>query len=140
MILTAAAGPWDSGLGAGLDLGNVVLVGARELDPCEQDLIDKGTIRLVKAGPDIAARLGEALAGRPAYVHLDCDVLDPGLVPTEYEVEDGLFFNDLREACAVIATNGLIGAEIAEFEAVWRDGRAGDAALLTAALSLLWHQ
>lgn len=139
MILTGAAGRWDTGLGAGLDLARVVLVGARDLDPCEKELIAGGTIRLVEAGPGLAERLREALAGRPAYVHLDCDVLDPGLVPTEYEVADGLSFADLREACAVIAETGVIGAEIAEFEASWRDGRSGDPAPLVAALSPLYQ-
>ena len=138
MILTGAAGRWDSGLGAGLDLANVVLVGARDLDPCERELIESGVIRLVPAGPGLAHRLRDALAGRKAYIHLDCDVLDPGLIPTEYAVEGGLSFDELRETCAEIATNGVIGAEVAEFEAVWSDGRAGDAASLAAALSPLW--
>ena len=39
MVLTGAAGHWDSGLGAGLRLSNVVLVGARDLDPHEKELI-----------------------------------------------------------------------------------------------------
>jgi arginase family enzyme len=139
MVLTGAAGHWETGLGAGLDLARVVLVGARDLDPCERDLIENGTIRLVEAGPGVADRLREALAGRRAYVHLDCDVLDPGLVPTEYEVEGGLSFADLRAACAVIAESGAIGAEIAEFETAWRDGRPGDAAPLAAALAPLYQ-
>lgn len=138
MILTGSAGRWNSGLSAGLDLANVVLVGARDLDPCEKELIESGVVRLVEAGPGLAGRLREALAGRQAYVHLDCDVLNPGLVPTEYAVEDGLSFADLREACAVIAENGVVGAEIAEFEAAWSDGTAGDPAPLVAALSPLW--
>lgn len=139
MILTGAAGLWQSGLGAGLDLGQVVLVGARDLDPCEKDLIESGAIRLVEAGPGLVERLREALAGRSAYVHLDCDVLNPGLVPTDYEVANGLSFEDLRGACAVLAEAGVVGAEIAEFEAAWRDGRPGDPAPLVAALEPLYQ-
>ncbi|HMA50667.1 MAG TPA: arginase family protein, partial [Magnetospirillaceae bacterium] len=75
MILTGAAGRWETGLGAGLDLAQMVLVGARDLDPCEKDLIESGTIQLVEAGPGLAERLRGAVAGRKAYVHLDCDVL-----------------------------------------------------------------
>lgn len=139
MILTGAAGRWETGLGAGLDLGQVVLVGARDLDPCEKDLIDSGTIRLVEAGPNLADRLRKALAGRKAYLHLDCDVLNPGLVPTEYEVANGLSFEDLHDACAVLAEAGVVGAEIAEFEATWRDGRPGDPAPLVSALAPLFR-
>lgn len=137
MILTGAAGRWDSGLGAGLDLANVVLVGARDLDPCERALIESGVIALVPPGPGLAERLRKAVAGRKAYVHLDCDVLNPGLVPTEYAVEHGLSFEELREACAVITETGVVGAEIAEFEIAWADGRRGDAAPLVAALAPL---
>jgi arginase len=137
MVLTGAAGRWDSGLGAGLDLGRVVLVGARDLDPFERALIAGGALRLEARGPDLPARLRAALGGRPAYVHLDCDVLDPGLVPTEYQVEGGLSLDDLREACAAIAEGGVAGLEVAEFEATWPDGEPGDPAPLVAALAPL---
>jgi arginase len=138
MVLTAAAGLWDSGLGQGLDLTDVVLVGARDLDPCEAALIADGGPRLVAAGPGIASRLAAEIGERPVYVHLDCDVLAPGLVPTEYSVEDGLDFADLREACTVLARNRVLGLEVAEFEDVFAEtGRPGDAGALLDALSPL---
>ncbi len=138
MVLTAAAGVWDSGLGQGLDLADVVLVGARDLDPCEAALIADGGPRLVTAGPNIGRRLAAAIGDRPVYVHLDCDVLDPGLVPTEYSVDDGLSFGDLREACAVLARNRVIGLEIAEFEDVFVEtGAPGDVDALLDALAPL---
>ncbi|WP_029917279.1 arginase family protein [Caulobacter sp. UNC358MFTsu5.1] len=138
MVLTAAAGVWDSGLGCGLGLADVVLVGARDLDPCEAALIAGGGPRLVAAGPGIARRLAEAIGDRPVYVHLDCDVLDPGLVPTEYSVENGLSFADLREAGAVLARNRVIGLEIAEFEDVFAaTGAPGDVDALLDALAPL---
>ncbi|MEJ2814649.1 arginase family protein [Caulobacter sp. CCG-8] len=138
MVLTAAAGVWDSGLGRGLHLADVVLVGARDLDPCEAALIAGGGPRLVAAGPGIARRLAEAIGDRPVYVHLDCDVLDPGLVPTEYSVENGLSFADLREAGAVLARNRVIGLEIAEFEDVFAaTGAPGDVDALLDALAPL---
>jgi arginase len=138
MVLTAAAGIWRSGLGAGLNLADVVLVGARDLDPCEAALIAAGGPRLVTSGPGVAQRLAAAIGDRPVYVHLDCDVLDPGLVPTEYAVENGLSFADLREACAVLACNRVIGLEIAEFEDVFvHTGEPGDVEALLDALSPL---
>ena len=45
MVITGAAGHWDSGLGGGLSMSNVVLVGARDLDPHERQLIDSGVLR-----------------------------------------------------------------------------------------------
>jgi arginase len=139
MVLTAAAGVWDSGLGQGLSLADVVLVGARDLDPCEAALIAAaGGPRLVAPGPGIARRLAAAIGDRPVYVHLDCDVLNPGLVPTEYSVEDGLSFADLRETCAVLARNRVIGLEIAEFEEVFVEtGAPGDVDALLDALAPL---
>lgn len=138
MVLTAAAGVWDSGLGRGLDLADVVLVGARDLDPCEAALIAGGGPRLVAAGPDIGLRLAAGIGDRPVYVHLDCDVLDPGLVPTEYSVEGGLSFADLHETSAVLARNRVIGLEIAEFEDIFaQTGAPGDIDALLDALAPL---
>ena len=117
MVLTGAAGLWESGLGRGLELSNVVLVGARDLDPAEQALIDADTPQLVTSGPGLADRLRSAIAGRPVYVHLDCDVLEPGIVPTEYSVPGGLSLDDLHAACRVIAQHEIVGLEIAELEA-----------------------
>lgn len=137
MVLTGAAGLWNSGLGSGLKLSNVLLVGARDLDPDELRLIEEGKLRHLPLGPELPARLREAIGDRPVYVHLDCDVMDPGLVPTEYEVTKGLSFEELRSAAAVIAEHEVVGIEIAEFEAAWRSGKAGDAAPLVAALDTI---
>lgn len=126
MVLSAAAGLWDSGLGAGLSLTNVVLVGSRDIDPDEQQLIDSGRLRLVSVGAELPARLATAIAGRPVYVHLDCDVLEPGIVPTEYLSPGGLTLPELRAAFAELARHEVIGLEIAEFEATWPD-RSGPA-------------
>ena len=119
LVLTGAAGWWDTGLGAGLPLDRVVLVGARDLDPAEQALIDRGVLRHVPAGPLVAERLQATLGHGPVYVHVDCDVLDPGLVPTEYQVPGGLSFADLHATCEVLARHELVGLEIAEVEATW---------------------
>lgn len=121
----AFAGPlgmWDSGLGNGLDFSQVILVGQRDLDPFEIELINKHNIPHIKPGADYAAELRAAIAGRPVYVHLDCDVLEPGIVPTDYKHEGGLSLDDLYTCCAVIAEHELVGIEIAEFENSWEVG------------------
>ncbi|GAA2795259.1 hypothetical protein GCM10010470_32820 [Saccharopolyspora taberi] len=117
MALSGPAGLWDSGLGDGLRLGNIVLGGARDIDPPEQRLIDSGAVRLVPPGSRIAEDLRAAVAGRPVYFHLDCDVLEPGTVPTDYRVPGGLSLTDLHAVCEVLAEHELVGAQIAEFEA-----------------------
>jgi arginase len=122
MAISGPAGLWDCGLGQGLRMSNVVLVGSRDIDPAEQRLIDTGLVRLVSPGAQLAARLTDAIAGRPVYVHLDCDVLNPGIVPTDFAVEGGLSLAELRQACTAIAVHELIGMEIAEFQGAWRAG------------------
>ena len=123
MVLTGAAGHWDSGLGAGLNLSNVVLVGARDLDPHEKDLIATGQLKVVEVGPNLPERLSMAVGARDVYVHLDCDVLEPGIVPIEYQVSGGLTLESLRACAIVLAQRKVIGVEVAEFESEWLDGR-----------------
>lgn len=122
LALAAPAGLWDSGLGAGLRLNQIVLVGQRDLDPFEQELIDRHAIPHIKPQGDLTAELRAAIAGRPVYVHLDCDVLNPGIVPTDYVHEGGLSLDDLRTCCEVIAEHPFVGMEIAEFQNAWELG------------------
>jgi arginase len=122
MVISGAVGLWDSGLGGNLDVVNVVLVGARDIDAAEQALIESGVICLVPPDENLTTNLRKAIAGRPVYVHLDCDVLNPGIVPTDYQVEDGLSLAELRAACTVIAESEIVGVEIAEFQNAWTSG------------------
>jgi len=123
MVLTGAAGHWDSGLGAGLNLSNVVLVGARDLDPHEKELIAAGQLKVVEVGPNLPERLSAVVGARDVYVHLDCDVLEPGIVPIEYQVTGGLTLENLRACAIALARRKIIGVEVAEFESEWLDGR-----------------
>lgn len=122
LAFAAPAGMWESGLGAGLGLDQIVLVGQRDLDPFEQDLIDRQGIPHIKPGSDLVTGLRTAIAGRPVYVHLDCDVLNPGIVPTDYVHEGGLSLDDLRACCEVVAEHDFLGIEIAEFQNAWELG------------------
>ena len=137
MVLTGAAGHWDSGLGSGLRLSNVVLVGARDLDPHEKELIAGGQLKIVEIGPNLPARLAAAVGLRDVYVHLDCDVLEPGIVPIEYQVSGGLSLEDLRACATMLARHKVIGIEIAEFECEWLDGRPASPDRLIDAISPL---
>lgn len=116
MALSGPMGWWHTGLGSGLGEGNVVLAGARDLDPAEREHIDNGRIALVPPGPAMGERLGELIAGRPVYFHLDCDVLEPGLIATDYLVPNGLGLQDLRACAEAAARSDVIGIEVGEVE------------------------
>lgn len=125
MALSGPAGLWDSGFGAGIGLDRVILVGSRDLDPFEEELIGSGQVRLVRSGSeDVAAELLRQVAGRPVYIHLDCDVLEPGCVPTDFSVPGGLTLARLGQAFEALATLSVIGLEVAEFQARWAPGGA----------------
>lgn len=89
LALSGPLGLWDSGFGNGLDTKNTVLAGTRDIDPPEAKLIENTDLTLVSPGDDFGQRLSVAVAGRPVYVHLDCDVLEPHIVPTDYHVSGG---------------------------------------------------
>jgi arginase len=89
----------------------VALVGARDLDPLEAERLLGSEIRRV-AARDVRTQLPPVLdqlaaRGRPLYVHLDLDVLDP----SEGRVNP------------YVAPNGLTRAEVA-----WAIGQIGEAA------------
>jgi arginase family enzyme len=137
LVISGACGMWPSSLGGDLALSNVILVGARDLDPAERALIESGALAHVPIGADLPARLQKAIAGHAVYVHLDCDVLEPGIVPTEFQVEGGLTLDGLRSAVHALCTRPVLGLEVAEFEATWPDGRAADCRPLVDALGPL---
>lgn len=138
LALSGPVGLWESGLGHGVSAANVVLGGARDLDPYERRLIDDGEVRHVPVGPAMMDDLDAAIGDRPVYFHLDCDVLEPGLVPTDYRVPNGLTFDELAGVASRLANNPVVGVEVAEFEASWADtGDPGDPEPLLDALAPL---
>lgn len=117
LALSGPVGLWDTGFGGNLSLQSIVLVGARDIDPYEHELIGTGKVCVVRAdSADLARELLEVVGNRKVYVHLDCDVLVPGLVPTEFRVPGGLSLASLRAACSALAERPLAGLEIAEFQ------------------------
>jgi len=124
LALSGPAGLWESGLGSGIDLDKVILVGCRDLDAYEIELIEAGRVHLVRPGPDAAAQLRDLIAGTPVYFHLDCDVLDPGIVPTDYVHAGGFSLAELTRLAAVVAESEIVGCEIGELQVSWTDGGA----------------
>jgi arginase len=118
LALSGPMGWWDSGLGSGLSSERGVLVGVRDVDVEEQRLIDGSDVAWVKIGPNMTEELRSSIDGRPAYLHIDCDVMEPGIVLTDYSVPGGLTLTQLRDAADVLAESEIVGIEIGEFEAV----------------------
>jgi len=120
MVLTALCGLWDSGLGAGLAPDRIVLVGQRDLDTAEADLIARHGVRLI-AGHDGIVDPDEVAAvvgGAPIWLHIDTDVVDPQHLPAEYRVEGGLHPGVVRQMFErLLAQSDLVGFELTEFEA-----------------------
>lgn len=116
LALSGPAGLWNSGLGAGLSPADIVLVGARAIDPPEHKLLQHLAIAHIQPEADLVTRLHDAVADRPVYVHLDCDVLEPGIVSTDYQVPGGLSLEDLHAAAELLATRRVLGIEIGKFE------------------------
>jgi arginase/N-omega-hydroxy-L-arginine amidinohydrolase len=117
MVLAGACGVWDSGHGAGLEPEQVVLVGARDIDPGEQELIEKMGVRVMAPSQTTAENVLDAVGDAQVWVHIDWDVMDPGAVPADYTVPDGLVPAQIREIFDAIPSDRLIGVELAEFNA-----------------------
>lgn len=116
MVLTAAASLWDSGLGGGLDPSRVIYVGVRDIDPPEQAQIDQSGMHVVPVSSLMIKKVDAALGNAPVYVHLDCDVVEPGLVPTDYAVAGGLSFEQLTGLMQLLADRAVVGVEVSEFQ------------------------
>jgi arginase len=120
MVLTALCGLWDSGFGAGLSPDRIVLVGQRDLDPAEADLIEAHGVCLIaaKGGLIDPQRVIDAIGGAPVWLHIDTDVVDPLYLPAEYQVDRGIHPVLLRELMSeIVRTSELVGFEMTEFEA-----------------------
>lgn len=141
LALSGALGLWNSGLGEGLAQSNTIVVGARDIDPAERRILEESDVALVRIGPNMAEDLHRAVAGRPVYVHIDCDVLEPGTVPTDYRVANGMTLTQLDACCQVLAQNEVVGLEIGELESDERDPSRslGDAHLITRTLEPILH-
>jgi arginase len=91
------------------------LLGARDLDPPEAALLERSTISLVPVA-QIPDRLRGVLATLPSdgtlgYLHLDLDVLDPGVGQANwFPVDGGLSVEQLTGAITAIRDRVPLGA------------------------------
>jgi arginase len=122
MALAAVTGRCWSGLAGGIPgfrnvvEGNVTSIGVRDLDHEEAAAFQASDVRRVDVSslrtelPKTLSNQG-CIAGSPAYVHLDLDVLDPveGRM-NEFAAPDGLSLDDLKWCLAQIASSQPIRA------------------------------
>ena len=91
------------------------LVGARDLDPLERERLDASAVRMI--GPaDAASAIGGALGeggagGRPVYLHLDLDVVDPSeAVINRFAAGGGLSAADVEAVIREVGRRRRIAA------------------------------
>jgi arginase family enzyme len=117
MVLSAACGLWDSGHGSGLRPERAVLVGTRDIDAPERELLDRAGVRVIPPAAATAENVLAAVGGARVWVHIDWDVLDPAYLPADYVVPDGMSPAQIRAIFEAIPPERLIGVEVAEFNA-----------------------
>jgi arginase/N-omega-hydroxy-L-arginine amidinohydrolase len=115
MVLAAACGLWDSGHGGGLQPSRVIVLGARDIDPVEGELLARVGVRLIPPKGAEPAAVLDAINGAPVWVHIDWDALEPGFVPADYKVPGGILPMELQEIMRAIPPSQFLGVEVAEF-------------------------
>lgn len=115
MCLSAACGRWRAGLAEpSLDPARVLLCGVRDLDPGERAELELAGVPGVARPSEVPDLLRDA----PVYLHLDLDVLDPGVMAAQFPVEHGLSLAGLRTLLAEVGRAArFVGVEITAFEA-----------------------
>ena len=59
----------------------------------------------------------ELIDGRPVWIHVDWDVLEPGYIPAAYRVGEGMLPHQIAAIFAALPAGSVRGIELAEFEA-----------------------
>lgn len=93
---------------------NVILIGARDLDPLERARVEDSSLRVLPSASALGETLGSALTAagtREVYLHLDLDVLDPSEGRANvFAAPGGYTRGTLLEAIEVIQAAGVVGA------------------------------
>lgn len=116
MALAGICGLWDSGYGGNVAPERVIIFGARDIDPEEMETLDRNNVKVIRPEAANAQSLLAAIGTGPIWVHIDWDVMEPGLIPAAYAIEGGLLALQLRDALAAIPASQIAAIELAEFE------------------------
>ncbi|HEX6307415.1 MAG TPA: arginase family protein [Longimicrobiales bacterium] len=113
---------------------DLLMVGVRDLDPPEAELVKRSAVRMV--GPSELGSLESALdgfGGRAVYLHIDLDVLDPEKVgpANTYATANGLSTADVANLIrALAARSAIAGMTVSAYDpAVDTSGAVARAAL-----------
>jgi arginase len=117
MVLAAACGMWESGHGSGIDPKNVIVVGGRDIDPAEADLMHHAGVRIIPPSKATPQAVLSEIGDRDIWIHVDWDVLEPNNIPAAYAIAGGLLPEALRSIFAALPIDRIAGLELAEFEA-----------------------
>jgi arginase len=103
---------------------NIVLAGARDLDPAERDALAASRVQRI---PATAQALRAALSAHrdlPVYLHVDVDILDSTEVPgLRFPAGPGPMLADIEDCLAAItATADVVAASLA---CAWLPGQVG---------------
>ncbi|MBI1801888.1 MAG: arginase family protein [Chloroflexi bacterium] len=96
----------QSGLAQPIRAEDVAMVGLRDIDPLELDLLREHRVEMVPPDPELVKDAVERLAQRvdAIYVHIDWDVLDPSDIPTaSLPVANGPRLDELARVVNVAA-------------------------------------
>jgi arginase len=122
---------------------NVVLVGARDLDPGEEPRLSAAGVTRVAPGrvlDDLPAALDRVLPRvKHLYLHLDLDVLDPSVGRANgFAAEGGLTVEELHAALDLVRERGALSAAgISAYDPAYDPAGTVRAAALRAAMLLL---
>lgn len=121
MVLAATCGLWDSGHGGNLNPEQVILIGARDIDLAELELIQRAKVRIIPPNIVTPETILKAVGKSKLWIHIDWDALEPGFVPADYKVPNGLMPDQLRILFEAIPSEQILGIELAEFKAPLED-------------------
>ncbi|RKQ93619.1 arginase [Solirubrobacter pauli] len=112
MCLAASCGVWDAGFEPSIEPARVLMCGVRDLDAGERVLMDTTGAKNVRPS-EVANRL----RGHKVYVHLDLDVLDPDVLPSQFAVPGGMSDTGLRTLLTEVSRDcEVVGLEVTAFE------------------------
>jgi arginase len=118
------------GVGAiNLSESDIILADARDLDPGERDALERSEVR---RSADLAKVPRMIPPGRPVYVHLDPDVIDPLDAPAmHYPAKGGRTAGEVSVLARALASTGQV---IAVSMTLWdlpadQDGRTARSCL-----------
>jgi arginase len=119
MCLAGACGVWDTGLADPIDPSRVVIVGVRDLDDRERELLEESPVTVIGASLETLVFTQNALDRAPIFIHFDLDVIDPEAFPaTPVPAPGGLAPDKLYDLLEAVAGEcEVIGFEVTAFEA-----------------------